>query len=44
VHQAVCDDIAAVAASLGWRVRGIIPSPIAGGDGNVEFLLAAERG
>jgi 23S rRNA (cytidine1920-2'-O)/16S rRNA (cytidine1409-2'-O)-methyltransferase len=44
VHQAVCDDIAAVAASLGWRVRGIIPSPIAGGDGNVELLLAAERG
>jgi 23S rRNA (cytidine1920-2'-O)/16S rRNA (cytidine1409-2'-O)-methyltransferase len=44
VHQAVCDDIAAVAASLGWRARGIIPSPIAGGDGNVEFLLAAERG
>jgi 23S rRNA (cytidine1920-2'-O)/16S rRNA (cytidine1409-2'-O)-methyltransferase len=44
VHQAVCDDIAAVAASLGGRVRGIIPSPIAGGDGNVEFLLAAERG
>jgi 23S rRNA (cytidine1920-2'-O)/16S rRNA (cytidine1409-2'-O)-methyltransferase len=44
VHQAVCDDIAAVAASLGWRVRGIIPSPIAGGDGNVEFLHAAERG
>ena len=44
VHQAVCDDIAAIAASLGWRVHGIIPSPIAGGDGNVEFLLAAERG
>ena len=28
-------------ASLGWRVIGIIPSPIAGGDGNAEFLLGA---
>ncbi|MGN6573057.1 MAG: TlyA family RNA methyltransferase [Pseudolabrys sp.] len=44
VHQAVCDDIAAAVAALSWRVLGIIPSPIAGGDGNVEFLLAAARG
>jgi 23S rRNA (cytidine1920-2'-O)/16S rRNA (cytidine1409-2'-O)-methyltransferase len=43
VHRAVCDDIVAAAAALGWRVRGVIPSPIAGGDGNAEFLLAAER-
>ena len=43
VHQAVCDDIAAFVASLGWRVLGVMPSPIAGGDGNIEFLLAAER-
>ena len=43
VHQAVCDDIVAVVASLGWRVLGVMPSPIAGGDGNIEFLLAAER-
>ena len=44
IHQAVCDDIAAFTASLGWRVTGIVPSPIAGGDGNAEFLLAAARG
>ena len=44
VHQAVCDDIAASIAALGWRVSGVIPSPIAGGDGNAEFLLAATRG
>lgn len=25
----------------GWRVDGLIPSPIAGGDGNTEFLLGA---
>ncbi len=41
VHTAVCDDIAAFVASLGWRVLGIIPSPIEGGDGNAEFLLGA---
>jgi 23S rRNA (cytidine1920-2'-O)/16S rRNA (cytidine1409-2'-O)-methyltransferase len=41
VHAAVCDDISAFVASLGWRVLGIAPSPIAGGDGNAEFLLGA---
>ncbi|MEJ2376724.1 MAG: TlyA family RNA methyltransferase [Pseudolabrys sp.] len=43
VHKAVCDDIAAFVASLGWRVVGVIPSPITGGDGNAEFLLGAVR-
>jgi 23S rRNA (cytidine1920-2'-O)/16S rRNA (cytidine1409-2'-O)-methyltransferase len=43
VHRAVCDDIVAAAAALGWRVRGVVPSPIAGGDGNAEFLLGAAR-
>ena len=28
----------------GWRVRGLVPSPIEGGDGNREFLIAATRG
>jgi 23S rRNA (cytidine1920-2'-O)/16S rRNA (cytidine1409-2'-O)-methyltransferase len=42
VHAAVCDDIAAFVASLGWRVLGIISSSITGGDGNREFLLGAE--
>jgi 23S rRNA (cytidine1920-2'-O)/16S rRNA (cytidine1409-2'-O)-methyltransferase len=28
---------------LGWQSLGTIPSPIAGGDGNVEFLTAAEK-
>jgi 23S rRNA (cytidine1920-2'-O)/16S rRNA (cytidine1409-2'-O)-methyltransferase len=41
IHAAVCDDISAFVTSLGWRVLGIIPSPIQGGDGNVEFLLGA---
>jgi 23S rRNA (cytidine1920-2'-O)/16S rRNA (cytidine1409-2'-O)-methyltransferase len=43
LHKAVCDDIASFVRSLGWRVVGIILSPIAGGDGNVEFLLGAVR-
>jgi len=43
VHRAVCDDIEACAGALGWRVRGVIPSPIVGGDGNAEFLLAADK-
>jgi 23S rRNA (cytidine1920-2'-O)/16S rRNA (cytidine1409-2'-O)-methyltransferase len=36
----VCDWLGAQA---GWRVHGVIPSPIAGGSGNVEFLLGAVR-
>ncbi len=30
-----------VAARPGWRVERVIPSPIAGGSGNTEFLLGA---
>jgi len=44
VHRAVCEDMRAFVASLGFEVMGIIPSPIAGGDGNREFLLGARRG
>jgi 23S rRNA (cytidine1920-2'-O)/16S rRNA (cytidine1409-2'-O)-methyltransferase len=33
-----------LAAQPGWRVAGVIPSPITGGSGNVEFLLGAVRG
>ncbi len=43
VRQAVCEEIEAFVASLGWRVVGVSPSPIEGGDGNVEFLLGAVR-
>ena len=43
VRQAVRDDIVQFTTSLGWRVDGVILSPIAGGDGNVEFLLGAVR-
>jgi len=43
VQAAVCDDISAFVAALGWRVLGITPSPIDGGDGNAEFLLGATK-
>jgi 23S rRNA (cytidine1920-2'-O)/16S rRNA (cytidine1409-2'-O)-methyltransferase len=28
---------------MGWRSLGLVPSPIAGGDGNREFLLAGRK-
>jgi 23S rRNA (cytidine1920-2'-O)/16S rRNA (cytidine1409-2'-O)-methyltransferase len=44
VHAAVCEDVSAFVVSRGWTVAGIIPSPIAGGEGNKEFLLGAMMG
>lgn len=44
VHERVCTSALELAASLGWDVMGVVPSPIAGGDGNREFLMAARRG
>jgi 23S rRNA (cytidine1920-2'-O)/16S rRNA (cytidine1409-2'-O)-methyltransferase len=43
VHVATCEDVAASVAALGWTVAGMTPSPIAGGEGNAEFLLGAAR-
>jgi 23S rRNA (cytidine1920-2'-O)/16S rRNA (cytidine1409-2'-O)-methyltransferase len=44
VHRAVCERIHAWWAALpGWHVLGITESPITGPEGNVEFLIAAER-
>jgi 23S rRNA (cytidine1920-2'-O)/16S rRNA (cytidine1409-2'-O)-methyltransferase len=40
-HDAVCRDIAKFLEKQGWQVEGMIPSPVAGGDGNREFLIAA---
>lgn len=45
LHQAVCDDMRAWAEGLdGWTVKGITESPIKGPEGNIEFLLYAEKG
>ncbi len=42
-HQRVVDDMASFAATLGWHVKGHIPSPILGPKGNREFLMYLER-
>ena len=42
-RQAALDRVAAWLEGEGWIVRETIESPIAGGDGNVEFLLWACR-
>jgi 23S rRNA (cytidine1920-2'-O)/16S rRNA (cytidine1409-2'-O)-methyltransferase len=44
VHQDVCARIEAWWQGLpGWRVLGITKSPITGPEGNVEFLIAAQK-
>jgi 23S rRNA (cytidine1920-2'-O)/16S rRNA (cytidine1409-2'-O)-methyltransferase len=43
VHARVCEEIADFAASLGWKVVGILPSPLLGASGNREFLLGGRR-
>lgn len=44
VRHAVCDKITAwLDAQPGWRVEGLIQSPISGADGNIEYLLAGRR-
>ncbi len=44
LHAQVCERIRDwLAAQPGWRVLGIVESPITGPEGNVEFLIGAER-
>ncbi|MEO6842842.1 MAG: TlyA family RNA methyltransferase [Bradyrhizobium sp.] len=44
IHQQICDDISAFAATLGCTDIEVFPSSIAGGDGNIEFFIGARRG
>lgn len=44
LHRRVCDEVRAWLESDGWRIQGIIESPIKGTEGNVEFLISASRG
>ncbi|MGA3305549.1 MAG: TlyA family RNA methyltransferase [Stellaceae bacterium] len=44
LHKEVCARISAWVADRGWRVLGVVESPLKGPEGNTEFLLAAERG
>jgi 23S rRNA (cytidine1920-2'-O)/16S rRNA (cytidine1409-2'-O)-methyltransferase len=43
VHERVCTQAKDWVESQGWTVLGIVPSPITGPEGNVEFLLGAEK-
>ncbi|WP_188054473.1 TlyA family RNA methyltransferase [Sphingosinithalassobacter sp. CS137] len=43
VHARVCDAVARWLGGIGWNVDGIVPSPIQGPEGNIEFLVAAHR-
>ena len=43
VHKRVCDEAVEWVASEGWTVLGLTQSPITGPEGNVEFLLGAEK-
>ncbi len=44
VRKAVCADIERFIAAEHWRLIGSIESPLAGGEGNREFLIGARRG
>jgi 23S rRNA (cytidine1920-2'-O)/16S rRNA (cytidine1409-2'-O)-methyltransferase len=39
-----CLEVATSLRGQGWRVGEPMPSPIAGGDGNIEYFIEAQRG
>ncbi|TKD52242.1 TlyA family RNA methyltransferase [Sphingomonas baiyangensis] len=43
VHERVCGEVRDWLEASGWGVAGIVPSPITGPEGNIEFLIAATR-
>ena len=43
VHERVCAEAKGWVEAQGWTVLGVTPSPITGPEGNVEFLLGAEK-
>lgn len=42
-HERVINEVNAAAQGLGLQVRGVIPSPITGADGNAEFLALYQK-
>ena len=42
-HERVCSDISGFLRQQSWSVLGLCPSPLEGGDGNREFLIAARK-
>ncbi|MBA17818.1 MAG: TlyA family rRNA (cytidine-2'-O)-methyltransferase [Sphingomonas sp.] len=43
IHERVCREVADWLDGAGWDVDGVVPSPITGPEGNVEFLIAARK-
>jgi 23S rRNA (cytidine1920-2'-O)/16S rRNA (cytidine1409-2'-O)-methyltransferase len=43
VHERVCAEARSWVEGQGWTVLGVTPSPITGPEGNVEFLLGAQK-
>ncbi len=43
VHERVCTQAKVWVEEQGWTVLGVSQSPITGPEGNVEFLLGAEK-
>ncbi|MDE2436417.1 MAG: TlyA family RNA methyltransferase [Sphingomonadales bacterium] len=44
LHARVCAEVRDWLGDAGWQVQGITESPIKGPEGNIEFLIAAQRG
>ncbi len=42
-HERVCAEVTDFLRGQGWRVLGVTGSPVEGGDGNREFLVAARK-
>ena len=42
-HQLAIDKVADCVRTLGWQVVEVVPSPITGAEGNIEFLLYARH-
>ena len=43
VHERVCGEVVEFLRGQGWRVMGVVESPVEGGDGNREFLVGARK-
>lgn len=43
LHTRVCGEVRAWLEAAGWKIDGIVESPITGTEGNVEYLVSALR-
>lgn len=44
LHARVCSEVQDWFERGGWQIQGIAQSPITGPEGNIEFLISAQRG